>query len=183
MTKDKNVLENPQFLDKILNYLIDDCKSYACTFDEIYLYLYSRDLTESNKQNSQGYYTMISKFNPIPNDDEEDFLSFSMSNNTEAEGEKLAEACYYLAHNNYIRLNTNFDIKLTFEGILKANNNFVFTYNEEHLNKTRLLNVENFQRKTTRWMLWVNGAIAVGTLVAMFYYILEIFSVHFFYCK
>tara|TARA_R110000868_G_scaffold33215_1_gene120820 strand:- start:6590 stop:6754 length:165 start_codon:yes stop_codon:yes gene_type:complete len=46
-------------------------------------------------------------------------------------------------------------------------------YQKYSIDKARLLNVEIFQRKMNLWMLWVNGSIAAGTLIAAIYYILE----------
>ncbi|MFE3849003.1 hypothetical protein ACFX5D_13605 [Flavobacterium sp. LB3P45] len=92
MTQDKDILENLEFLDKILNFLIHDCRSYSCSFSVIYKHMFNEKLTESNKQNSIGYFTLISKFNPIP-PDVDDSEPFLLSNNTEAQGEKLVEAC------------------------------------------------------------------------------------------
>ncbi|GIZ07686.1 hypothetical protein [Flavobacterium sp. UMI-01] len=179
MTKDKDILENFSFLYKILDYLIHNCKAYFCSFDKLYEHFYDRDLETDNKFNALNYYTAISESKS--NNIEDVFLNFSVSDNTQAQGEKLVEACYYLMKQNYIRIDVHFNIKITFEGILKCSEGFLKEYEKYSNDKNRLLNVENFQRKTTRWMLWINGAIAVGTVVAMIYYILEILSVHF--CK
>src|SRR5690606_11989816 len=64
---------------------------------------------------------------------------------------KSVAAIFYLVENKYLEfLNENFDMRITYKGILKYSKGFVDTYNEESLDKKRLKNVENI-------MLFVNS--------------------------
>ena len=139
MTQDKNILENLEFLDNILNYLIHNCKSYSCNFDVLYSHFYNRNLKTENKFNALGYYTAISesKSNSI----KDGFSNFSVSDNTQAQGEKLVEACYYLMQNDYIRISPNFDLKITYEGIIKYSKGFKKEFKFE--NHKSILDVYN----------------------------------------
>lgn len=180
MTQDKNILENLEFLDKILNYLIHNCKSYSCSFEDIYNYMFNRKLTEDNKQNALGYFTLISKFNPIPAG-ESNSEAFSMSDNTQAEGEKLVEACYYLMKQNYIRLDAQFNIKITFEGILKSNDNFTSNYQRKLSDSERMISIADTQLIQNGQIVEANKRIAkltfwimVGAIVAASFQIVEL---------
>ncbi|MBG6188421.1 hypothetical protein [Flavobacterium sp. CAN_S2] len=192
MTQDTDILKNLEFLDKILNFLIHECRSYSCSFGDIYYHMFGRSLTEDNRKNALGYLTFISNFNPIP-PNEDSSKSFSMSDNTRAEGEKLVEACYYLNQHNYIRLNDNFDIRVTFEGILKSSDNFTSSYNKTKTNSERLTYVEKTQLSqnsrmadATEKMTVANQSIRnltlwimVGALVAIVYQVVELLKTFF----
>ena len=59
----------------------------------------------------------------------------------------------------------------------------VMEYEKHSSDKTRLLNVENFQKTMSRKMYYITFWIMVGTLVAALYYILEMFSLRVCFCK
>lgn len=125
LTRDKTHIENLRFLDNIILFLINNCAGFSCSFDELYKHIYKRNLQEDNELNAKGYYTSIlqSKKNDLS-------LIFTLGNNIKADGEKLVEACYFLSIKNYVRLDNNFNLKITFEGILKHSNSFVEEYNQ-----------------------------------------------------
>ena len=191
MTQDKDILENLEFLDKILDYLIHNCKAYYCSFDELYRHFYNRDLETDNKFNAQGYYTAIAK---LESNNIEDVVStVSIPNNTQAQGEKLVEACYYLMKQNYVRIDSQFNIKITFEGILKCSENFISTHYKSKTNFERLTFVEDTQLNqnsrmvdATEKMMVANQSIRnltfwimVGAVVAIVYQAVELLKTFF----
>jgi hypothetical protein len=185
MTQDKDILENLEFLDKILNFLIHDCKSYSCGFGAIYYHMFIRSLDEDNRLNALGYLTLISEFNSIPTN-EDNSEAFSMSDNTRAEGEKLVEACYYLNQHNYIRLDAQFNIKITFEGILKINDNFTSNYQRKLSDSERMLSIAHTQLTQNGQIVEANKQIAkltfwimVGALVAIVYQVVDLLKTFF----
>lgn len=127
MTEDKDIIKNFELLDSILSFLIHDCDAYNGTFNDLYFKLTNRDLTEDKKIHAQGYLQqIIDKSNPTI----EDFFSIGFSDNTLAQGEKIVEACYFLMHNNYIRISPTFDLKITYEGIIKYSKSFKQEYKD-----------------------------------------------------
>ena len=45
MTEDKDIIKNLEYLDKILTYLIHECKSYTTDFNSLYFHFYQRNLS------------------------------------------------------------------------------------------------------------------------------------------
>jgi hypothetical protein len=187
MTQDKDILENLEFLDKILNYLIHDCKSYSCSFNVLYNHFYNRDLETDNKFNALGYYTSISE--PTSNNIEDMFSNFSVSDNTQAQGEKLVEACYYLTKQSYVRLDSQFNIKITFEGILKFNDNFTSNYQRKLSDSERMISIADTQLIQNGQIVEANKRIAkltfwimIGAIVAASFQIVELLKSLFSYC-
>lgn len=136
MTEDKNIIKNFELLDNILSFLIHDCDAYNGTFDELYLKITGRNLTKDKKAHNYGYLELLLKNNKVNN-----FFGLGFSDNTLAQGEKLVEACYYLMHNNYIRISNNFDLKITYEGIIKYSKGFKKEFKFE--NHKSILDVYN----------------------------------------
>lgn len=184
MTEDKDIIKNLEHLDKILSYLIHECKSYTASFNALYFHFYSRNLDEDNKFNVMGYYTSIldNKSNSI-----EDFFSnFSVSDNTQAQGEKLVEACYYLMKQGYIRLDKQFNIKITFEGIIKYSEGFVTTHHKMLSDSARLKSIAETQLTQNGQILVANQKIAsltrwivVGAVVAVIYQVVDLLKLFF----
>jgi len=179
MTQDKDILENLAFLDNVLNYLIHNCKFYTCSFNELYNHFYDRDLETDNRFNAQGYYTAISE--PKSNNLEDVFSNFSIPDNTQAQGEKLVEACYYLMKQNYIRIDTQFNIKITFEGILKSTDNFTSNYQKKLSDSERMISIADTQLIQNGQIVVANTQIAkltfwimVGAIVAAFYQVVQL---------
>jgi hypothetical protein len=187
MTQDKDIFENLEFLDKLLNFLIHECRSYSCSFGDIYHHMFGRNLTEDNRNNALGYLTFISKFNPAP-PNEDNSETFSMSDNTRAEGEKLVEACYYLNQHNYIRLDAQFNIKITFEGILKINDNFTSNHQRKLSDSERMISIADTQLIQNGQIVKANKQIArltfwimIGAIVGASYQVVQLlkdFFVH-----
>lgn len=179
MTQDKDILDNLGYLDKIIDYLIHNCKAYSCNYDDLYQYFYGRDLKNDNKFNALGYYTAISE--PISNNLEDFFFSFSVSDNTQAQGEKLVEACYYLMKHEYIRIDSQFNIKITFDGILKFNDNFTSNYQRKLSDSERMISIADTQLTQNGQIVVANKQIAkltfwimVGAIVAAFYQVVQL---------
>lgn len=112
MTKDNNIETNLKYLDDILKHLVNDTPNYILTFSELYKNLYGRDFESDDKFSAKGYLLSISENNH--------FLDFVISDNQKALGEKLVEACHYLRENGFIRISKDFNVKITFSGILKS---------------------------------------------------------------
>ena len=179
MTQDKDILENLEFLDKILNYLIHDCKSYSCSFNVLYNHFYNRDLETDNKFNALGYYTSITE--TTNNTLEDLFSNFSVSDNTQAQGEKLVETCYYLMKQNYIRLDAQFNVKITFDGILKVDDNFTSNYQKKLSDSERMISIVDTQLTQNGQIVVANKQIAkltfwimVGAIISASYQIVQL---------
>jgi len=122
MTRDGNIKSNLKFLDKILEYLVNETSDYTTSFDNLYKYKFDRELQEDNKMNALGYLTKISKKKV---ESFEDLFAGSISDNTKAQGEKLVEALYYLNSKGFIRLDVNYNARITFEGIIQYSKTFL----------------------------------------------------------
>ena len=116
MTKDKNIKLNLITLDKVLHYLIHFCPSYTCSFSDLYKHFYNRELSEDKEFHATGFLKYIHEDKPK---NIESFLNIPISDTTLAEGQKLVEACYYLYKKELIRLDSNFNITVTFDGIIE----------------------------------------------------------------
>ena len=184
MTEDKDIIKNLEYLDKILTYLIHECKSYTTDFNSLYFHFYQRNLDEDNKFNALGYYTSILK---EESDNIEDFfLTFSVADNTQAQGEKLVEACYYLMKHYYVRLDKHFNIKITFEGIIKFSEGFVSMHHKNLSDSARLKLIAEHQLTQNGQILIANQKIAsltrwiaVGAVVAVIYQVVELLKLFF----
>ena len=96
---------------------------------------------------------------------------------------KINELLLYLDSNNLIHLIDNNHLRITYQGIIQHSKGYLFTYKSEEKTKNRLDTFDKFQRSSARRMLWINGAIALGTAVAMVYYLLEMISTPYCFCK
>jgi hypothetical protein len=95
----------------------------------------------------------------------------------------ISEVLLLLESEKLIRLIEQNHIRITYKGIIQHSKGYLSTYNSEQYNKNRLDAFDKFQRSSSHQMLWINGAIALGTLVAMIYYFLEIISSPYCFCK
>lgn len=116
MTEDKNIEQNLKLLDNILNYLIHNCTNYISNFSDLYKYTYSRDLSSDREFHATGFLKSIGdrKTSSL-----EELFSIPISDNTRAQGEKLVEACYFLHKKELVRLDSNFNISVTFDGLIE----------------------------------------------------------------
>lgn len=90
--------------------------------------------------------------------------------------QRTDEAILYLSKNNFVRLNGE-ELSLTYDGIMQYSKGYISTYNYEKSIQNRLDAFDEFQRSSSKRMLWVNVFIAIGTLVAAVYYILEMIPI------
>ncbi|WP_289024531.1 hypothetical protein [uncultured Salegentibacter sp.] len=166
MTSDKSTEKSLEYLDKILESLVAYATAYTLSFEELYKQVNNRDFKSDNKFNAMNHLISIS--------DDKNFFDFVISDNQKALGEKLVEACYYLNKNGFIRISPNFDVKITFSGILKHSFGFVQDYQKEIESERRLHQVEEIQKNQNRWIIALTFLIAVGTLVSSYYYLILI---------
>ncbi|MFV8332925.1 hypothetical protein [Flavobacterium sp. GSP14] len=138
MTEDKDIIKNFELLDTILSFLIHDCDAYNGTFKSLYLKVTDRELTDDKKAHSIGYLESIVKTEEFSINT---FFGLGFSDNTLAQGEKIVEACYYLMQNNYVRISSDFDLKITYEGIIKYSKGFKKEFKFE--NHKSILDVYN----------------------------------------
>jgi hypothetical protein len=163
MTSDKSIESNLKYLDDILKHLINYASHYTLSFPELYEKLYGRDFESDDKFNAMNHLILISE--------ETDFFNTPISNNQKAFGEKLVEACYYLKENGFINICAEFNIKITFSGILKHSYGFVQDFQKEQKNEKRLRHVEDTQKIQNRWLIFLTSLIALGTVVSAIYYL------------
>lgn len=163
MTEDKDIKQSLKLLDDILYYLIHNCTNYTTSFDNLYKHIFNRELSDDKEFNKTGFLKAIleSESKTL-----EELFSFSISDTTLAQGEKL------------VRLNQNFDIKITYDGILKYSDGFLFNYQRKQSDSERLLFVEETQLNQNQSMMDSNRKIALltfwimlGTVVAASYYL------------
>jgi hypothetical protein len=185
MTEDKDLIKNLEYLDKTLTYLIHECKSYATTFNSLYFHFYQRNLDTDNKFNALGYYTSIKNGS---NNFEDFLLNYSAPDNTQAQGQKLVESCYYLMKHDYIRLDEHLNIKITFEGIMKFSEGFVSMHHKNLSDSARLKLIAETQLTQNGQILIANQKIAsltcwiaVGAVVAVIYQVVELLKLLFSY--
>lgn len=146
MTEDEDIESNLGYLDDILKYLVNYASHYTLSFSELYKCLYNRDFESDNKFNAINHLISISE--------ETDFFEISVSNNQKALGEKLVEACYYLRENSFIHISQDFNVKITFKGIIKYSDGFVNEYKDK-----------KYKTLFDRFNVYVTIAISLVTLV------------------
>ncbi|UPF06986.1 hypothetical protein, partial [Flavobacterium psychrophilum] len=96
---------------------------------------------------------------------------------------KVEKSLLYLEELGLLKSTDNYYVSLTYQGIIKCSEGFVMEYEKQSSDKTRLLNVENFQQRNAREMFWITFLIMIGTLVSALYYILEMISTPYCFCK
>ena len=171
MTEDKDIIKNLEYLDSILQYFTITQRDYTANIISL-----SDDIFKLKLEKKEGDF-------PKPKNTEELFNSVFSPDNQDALFYKVNTSINYLANEGYIFTSDLYTLKITYKGIIKYSEGFVTEYEKQTSDKTRLINVENFQHKMSRWMLLVNGAIAIGSIVAMVYYILEMISTPYCFCK
>ena len=171
MTEDKDLIKNLEYLDSILQYFTVTHRDY--TADIISL---SNDIFKLKLEKKKGDF-------PKPTTTEELFNSVFSPDNENAIFYKVKASIQYLVDEGYLFTSDNYMLKITYKGIIKYSEGFVTTYTEQLSVKNRLNAFDKFQRDFSNRMLWINGAIALGTLVAMVYYFLEMISTPYCFCK
>ncbi len=167
MSQDKNIKENYKLLDDILDYLIYQ-DNYSSSGYDIINNIYHSKLKPVGKET----YDSIEDF----------FNNVDLSTVENTKKLKIRFALFYLVNQNLVTFNNSY-VTLTYLGIIEASRGFVNTYDEQVTVQNRLTSFDKFQRSFSNQMLWINGAIAVGTVVAMIYYILEMISTPYCFCK
>ena len=171
MTTSKIHNENLSLLDKTLQLLIDS-QTLSLHFNDLQIEL----LGNSSKE---------VKLTEISNGTLDDLFNdaYSIPSQKNKNLIKINELLIYLDSNNLIRLIEHNHLRITYQGIIQHSKGYLFTYNSEQETQNRLDAFDNFQRTSTKQMLRVTWLIALGTLVAMIYYILEIISASYCFCK
>ena len=171
MTQNNLITENLQLLDNTLNYLIQS-ETLSLYIDDLRIKLIDDsnkklELSNSNNKSVEVLFTDI-------------FNKQSQKNKNLV---MISEALLLLESEKLIKLIECNHIRITYKGIIQHSKGYLTTYNSEQYDKNRLDAFDKFQRSFSNRMLWINGAIAVGTLVAMVYYFLEMISTPYCFCK
>jgi|SRR5690606_15520358 len=154
----KNIQANYQLLDKILEYLILQ-DSYSSHAVDVINFIYDTELKPKNTENYDNILDLINN------------LDIDIENNKL----KLNFALSFLLSEKLITFNNSI-VTITYLGIIQYSKGYVNEHQTQLSDKNRLLAVETFQNKISRRILMTNIVIALGTFVAMIYYILQIFS-------
>jgi hypothetical protein len=167
MTEDKDIKENYKLLDDILDYLILQ-DNYTSEILDIINHIYHTHLKPKGKEN---YDSIEDFFNNV---------DFSFVENTKKL--KIQFALFYLVNQNIITFHSSY-VTISYLGIIEASKGFVTTYKYEKSVQSRLESFDKFQRSFSNQMFWLTLWIMVGTLVAAMYYILEMISTPYCFCK
>lgn len=159
MTEDKNLIKNLEYLDLILKHFID--KGYKSDFITVSNEIFHLKLNQIGKPVFDKNDSLDIIFEKTLSPDNKDDVLFY----------KVRSSIIYLVENKFITLiKGDFCMQITYEGIIKYSEGFVMEYEKHSSDKTRLLNVENFQKTMSRKMYYITFWIMVGTLVAALYY-------------
>ena len=168
MPKDSNLKDNLQVLDNVLSFLIDK-KEYKTEINTLVNNVYNLQLNLIKPDKPESDITLE---DIVKRSDVKDKTLY-----------KVEKSLLYLEELGLIRATDNYYVSLTYQGIIKYSEGFVKEYDKQSYDKTRLLNVENFQKRNAREMFWITFLIMVGTLVSALYYILEMLSSSYCFCK
>jgi hypothetical protein len=171
MKEDKNITDNLQLLDTILDYLIN-CEGYENNIILLINNIYHLKLKEQKSSNMKSL-NLGQLIDTL----------LTREDRNEKRVVKLKEALIYLDGEKLIKVAPNNSIKLTYQGIIQYSNGYLNTHNLKKSNAQRLQNVEVVQKFHLKWMTFLTSLIAVGTLVVAAYYIFEILSLHVCICK
>lgn len=111
MTEDENIKRNLKYLDDILAHLVNNCSDYSVTFSDLYRWKFNRDFKTDNNEFKFGMSRTVGE--------NADVFDFSVSDNTKAQGEKFCMALLFLNSKKLIGMDNDWNIKITFEGILE----------------------------------------------------------------
>ena len=167
MTEDKDIKNNYKLLDDIIDFLILK-DNYSSEIIDIINHIYHTHLKPIEKE----------KYDSI----EDFFNNVDLSNVENNKKLKIRFALIYLISEKLIIINNSI-VTITYLGIVKHSEGFIKEYDRYSSDKTRLINVENFQKRNARDMFWITLLIMVGTLVAAIYYLLEMLSTPYCFCK
>ncbi|WP_134387983.1 hypothetical protein [Flavobacterium psychrophilum] len=168
MSKDSILKDNLRVLDNILLFLIDK-REYKTEINTLVNSIYNLQL---NLRKPDKPVSSITLGDIVKRSDVEDKLLY-----------KVEKSLLYLEELGLLKSTDNYYVSLTYQGIIKCSEGFVMEYEKQSSDKTRLLNVENFQQRNAREMFWITFLIMIGTLVSALYYILEMISTPYCFCK
>ncbi|EMY3479038.1 hypothetical protein ABF176_002519 [Flavobacterium psychrophilum] len=168
MSKDSILKDNLRVLDNILLFLIDK-REYKIEINTLVNSIYNLQLNLIKPDKPESSITLG---DIVKRSDVEDKLLY-----------KVEKSLLYLEELGLLKSTDNYYVSLTYQGIIKCSEGFVMEYEKQSSDKTRLLNVENFQQRNAREMFWITFLIMIGTLVSALYYILEMISTPYCFCK
>lgn len=168
MPKDSSLKDNLQVLDNVLSFLIDK-KEYKTEINTLVSSVYNIQLNLIKPDKPESSITLE---DIIKRSDVKDKTLY-----------KVEKSLLYLEELGLVKSNDNYYVSLTYQGIIKYSDGFVKEYDKQSYDKIRLLNVENFQQRNAREMFWITFLIMIGTLVSALYYILEMISSPYCFCK
>ena len=171
MTQNNLITENLQLLDNALDYLMQS-ETLSLYIDDLRIKL----IKETDKK--------LELINSDNNSVEDLFADiFTKQSQKTKNLVMIGEVLLLLESEKLIRLIEQNHIRITYQGIIQHSKGYLNTYNSEKYNQNRLDAFDKFQRVSSNRMMLINGAIALGTLVAMVYYFLEMISTPYCFCK
>ena len=158
------ITENLQLLDNALDYLMQS-ETLSLYIDDLRIKLINEtdkklELTNSDNKSVEDLFDDI----------------FTKQSQKTKNLVKISEVLLLLESEKLIRLIEQNHIRITYQGIIQHSKGYLSTYKYEQSVQNRLDAFDKFQRSSSRQMFVVTCLIALGTLVAMVYYILEMIS-------
>lgn len=165
------ITDNLQLLDNALDYLIQS-ETLSLSIDDLRTKLINETDKKLELKNSDNM-SVDELFTDI----------FSKQSQKTKNLVKISEVLLFLESEKLIRLIEQNHIRITYQGIIQHSKGYLSTYKYEQSVQNRLDAFDKFQRSSSRQMFVVTCLIALGTLVAMVYYILEMISTPYCFCK
>ena len=158
------ITENLQLLDNALDYLMQS-ETLSLYIDDLRIKLINEtdkklELTNSDNKSVEDLFDDI----------------FTKQSQKTKNLVKISEVLLFLEAEKLIRLIEQNHIRITYQGVIQHSKGYLSTYKYEQSVQNRLDAFDKFQRSSSRQMFVVTCLIALGTLVAMVYYILEMIS-------
>ncbi len=170
-TQNDLISDNLQLLDNTLDYLIQS-ETLSLYFDDLRIKLINKtdkklELTNSDNNSIKELFDDI----------------FKKQSQKTKNLVKINEVLLFLESEKYIRVIEQNHIRITYQGIIQHSKGYLSTYKYEQSVQNRLDAFVEFQRSSSRQMFWLTLWIMVGTLVAAIYYLLEMISTPYCFCK
>lgn len=170
----KEYKELLSILDEILSYLVNNTDNYKVSF-----YKMSEDVFKIEKETANSTISTATTFEAIV---EEIFSNFKKPRNKIND---LRLAIVHLHNEGLITIDLEYNIEITFKGLLSYSEGIVSKWNSSMSISQRLQNIQEEQLKqnsrVSRYTMW----IMIGALVAIFYQVIEILKTFFpcWFCK
>lgn len=171
MSQDNLITENLELLDNALDYLIQS-ETLSLHIDDLRIKLIKETDKKLELKNSDNM-SVDELFNDI----------FAKQSQKTKNLVKISEVLLLLESEKLIKLIEQNHIRITYKGIIQHSKGYLNTYNSEEYNNNRLDAFDKFQRSSSRQMFWLTLWIMIGTLVAAVYYLLEMISTPYCFCK